>query len=172
MIRFVNIDGSGYYLRPQKESDPRWVADAVERLVLSEAGPERCSPRRMADSMNREESSPPAMAEEGDTDATAPCGRCEEPIPVDATRCPICGYQPAGSRPQLLRAAEVVFGAVIVVSVLIFVGGVAGIAPGLPADVLSRAAIITPYTTGISGFFLYYLHRKRRATPTDSDIFD
>ncbi len=112
------------------------------------------------------------MAEEGDTDATAPCGRCEEPIPVDATRCPICGYQPAGSRPQLLRAAEVVFGAVIVVSVLIFVGGVAGIAPGLPADVLSRAAIITPYTTGISGFFLYYLHRKRRATPTDSDIFD
>jgi hypothetical protein len=46
------------------------------------------------------------------------------------------------------------------------------IAPGLPTDVLSQMAIVMPYTTGISGFFVYYLHGKRQTKPTDSSAFE
>jgi MFS family permease len=37
---------------------------------------------------------------------------------------------------------------------------------------VSQAAIVTPYTTGISGFFTYYIHGKRSTKPTDSSAFD
>jgi hypothetical protein len=102
---------------------------------------------------------------------TLPCGRCEEPIPRDVERCPVCGYQPAGRSEVAIRLGEYAFAAVAVVSVLTFVGGVVGRAFGLSVGPLARLAIVTPYTTGVSAFFAYYLHRKRRATPTDDDTF-
>ena len=107
-----------------------------------------------------------------DADSTAPCDRCGMSIPTDADRCPVCGYRPAGYSPRAMRVGEVAFATAIVLSVLVFVAGVTRTAPGLPTDALARAAIVTPYTAGVSGFFLYYLRKKRRATPTDSDIFD
>ncbi|MFB6090851.1 MAG: hypothetical protein ABEJ97_07300 [Halobellus sp.] len=110
-------------------------------------------------------------ADDADPDATAPCDRCGMSIPTDATQCPVCGYRPGGYSPRLLRVGEVAFATVIVVSILVLVGGVTGTPIGLPADVLAQVAVVTPYTTGISGFFLYYLRKKRRATPTDSRIF-
>lgn len=101
---------------------------------------------------------------------TIPCDRCEEPIPTDVDRCPICGYQPAGRSEVAIRLGEYAFAATAVVSVLVFVVGVAGRALGLAVGPFARIAIVTPYTTGVSGFFAYYLHRKRRATPTDDGV--
>jgi len=69
------------------------------------------------------------------------------------------------------RFAEYVCIAVVAVSALAFAGGVAASVLDLPVGDLTRIAIVTPYTAGISGFFAYYLHRKRRATPTDEDTF-
>lgn len=103
---------------------------------------------------------------------TAPCDKCEMAIPTDADRCPICGYQPAGYNPRLLRVGEVVFALVAVVSLLVFVAGVTRVAPGLPTDAVSKTAIVMPYTMGVSGFFAYYIHGKRQTKPTDSDAFD
>jgi hypothetical protein len=100
---------------------------------------------------------------------TLPCGRCEEPIPRDVERCPLCGYQPGGRSEVAIRLGEYAFVVVAVVSVLTFVVGVAGRALGLSVGPLASIAIVTPYTTGISAFFAYHLHRKRGATPTDDD---
>jgi len=95
------------------------------------------------------------------------CSRCEMEIPADSDRCPICGYQPAGRNPIAIRLGEYAFLAACLASVVVFVVGVGGFGP----SVLGRMAIVTPYTTGISGFFAYYLHRKRRMSPTDDDVF-
>lgn len=111
-------------------------------------------------------------ADVDDAQATAPCDKCELSIPRDADRCPICGYQPAGYDPRLVRVGEVFFTLTAIFSVFVFVAGVTRFAPGLPTDAVSQAAIVTPYTTGVSGFFVYYLHGKRRTKPTDSDAFD
>ena len=102
---------------------------------------------------------------------TAPCGRCGETIPENADRCPLCGYRPGPRNPRVTRLAEYALVAVVVVSVSVFAVGVAGSALGIPVGALGRVAIVTPYTAGISGFFAYYLHRKRRATPTDDETF-
>jgi hypothetical protein len=101
------------------------------------------------------------------SEETEPCGRCEVEIPADTDRCPICGYRPAGRHPLATRLGEAAFLAVCLVSVVVFAVGVGDFGP----DVLGRIAIVTPYTAGISGFFAYYLHRKRRATATDGDVF-
>jgi len=111
-------------------------------------------------------------ADPDDTGATAPCDKCEMSIPVEADRCPVCGYRPAGYNPTLLRVGEVFFALAAVVSLVVFVAGVTRIAPGLPTGVLSQVAIVTPYTMGISGFFAYYIHGKRGTKPTDSSAFD
>ena len=111
----------------------------------------------------------------GDPDgaqSTAPCDKCEMSIPTDADQCPVCGYQPAGRNQTLLRVGEALFALAAVTSVVVFVAGVAQIAPGLPTDAVSQAAIVTPYTAGISGFFAYYIHGKRSTKPTDSSAFD
>jgi hypothetical protein len=102
-------------------------------------------------------------------DEQDPCGRCGETIPTDVDRCPLCGYRPGPRNRRAARVAEYALVAVVVASVVIFVGGVAASALDLPVGDLTRIAIVTPYTAGISGFFAYYLHRKRRATPTDDD---
>jgi hypothetical protein len=116
------------------------------------------------------------MAAAPDDDApTAPCDKCEMSIPADVDRCPVCGYRPAGYNPTLLRVGEACFALAAVVSVVIFLTGVTGIVPDppvLPAGAFSKMAIIMPYTTGISGFFAYYIHGKRRTKPTDSSAFD
>jgi hypothetical protein len=113
------------------------------------------------------------MAEHADdAQPTAPCDKCEMSIPADADRCPICGYQPAGYNPRLVRIGEVFFVLTAVLSLLVFVAGVTKFAPGLPTEALSQAAIVTPYTTGISAFFAYYLHGKRQTKPTDSSAFE
>jgi len=104
--------------------------------------------------------------------STAPCDKCEMSISTDADRCPVCGYRPAGYNPTLLRAGEAFFALAAVVSLLVFVTGVTRTAPGLPAEVLSKVAIVTPYTAGISGFFAYYIHGKRDTKPTDSSAFE
>jgi len=107
----------------------------------------------------------------GDDDPEGrPCGRCEEPIPADAAACPICGYRPAGHNRTATRIGAYAFGTACVASVVVFVAGVTGITPGVPAEVVARMAIVTPYTAGVSGFFAYYLARKYRATPTDDDV--
>lgn len=109
----------------------------------------------------------------GDDDSpTRPCGRCEEPIPADTNRCPVCGYRPAGHNRTATRLGAYAFGTACVTSVVVFVAGVTGITPGLPADMVARVAIVTPYTAGISGFFAYYLYRKCAATPTDDEVLD
>lgn len=100
---------------------------------------------------------------------TGACNRCEETIPADAERCPLCGYRPGPQNRRVARLAEYTLVAVVVASVLTFVGGVTASALGLPVGDLTRLAIVTPYTAGISGFFAYYLHRKRRATPVDDE---
>jgi hypothetical protein len=107
-----------------------------------------------------------------DTGSTAPCDKCEMSIPTDADRCPVCGYRPAGSNPTLLRVGEALFATAAAVSLVVFVAGVTRTAPGLPTEAVSQAAIVTPYTAGISGFFAYYIHGKRRAKPTDSNAFE
>ena len=113
-----------------------------------------------------------------DTDgaqSTAPCDKCEMSIPTTAERCPVCGYRPAGYNQTLLRVGEAFFAFAAAVSVVIFVTGVAGVIPDppvLPAGALSKMAIVMPYTTGISGFFAYYIHGKRSTKPTDSSAFD
>jgi hypothetical protein len=112
------------------------------------------------------------MEDADDDRSTARCDRCEMPIPTDADRCPVCDYRPAGRNPLAMRVGEYFFETALVVSVLVFVGGVTGITPGFPAETVARMAIVTPYTAGISAFFSYYLHRKRRTTPTDDDVFD
>ena len=112
------------------------------------------------------------MQPDADDAPTAPCDKCEMSIPTDADRCPVCGYRPAGYSPRLLRVGEIFFCFTAVVSLLIFITGVTRIAPGLPTDVLSQMAIVMPYTTGISGFFIYYLHGKRQTKPTDSSAFE
>ncbi|MFB6250147.1 MAG: hypothetical protein ABEI27_00420 [Halobellus sp.] len=106
-----------------------------------------------------------------DAEETAPCDRCGMSIQADATRCPVCGYQPEGYSPRLMRVGEVVFTIVIVLSVLTLIGGVTRFTLWLPADAVAQAAIVTPYTAGISGFFLYYIRQKRATKPTDSDLF-
>jgi RNA polymerase subunit RPABC4/transcription elongation factor Spt4 len=111
------------------------------------------------------------MTQANDSRSTATCDRCEMAIPTDADRCPVCNYRPAGRNPLAMRVGEYFFGTVIVVSVLVFVGGVTGLTPVIP-EIMSRVAIVTPYTTGISAFFFYYLYQKRRTTPTDSEVFD
>ena len=112
------------------------------------------------------------MVPDADDPPTAPCDKCEMSIPTDADRCPVCGYRPAGYSPLLLRVGEAFFTLTAVVSLAIFVAGAARVAPGLPTDAVSQAAIVTPYTTGVSGFFVYYLRGKRQTKPTDSDAFD
>jgi hypothetical protein len=107
-----------------------------------------------------------------DDGETLPCGRCEEPIPTDVERCPICGYQPAGRSERAVRLGEYAFATAAVVSALAFVVGVGGDALGLSVGPLARIAIVTPYTAGISGFFTYYLHRKRHADPTDDGVLE
>jgi hypothetical protein len=107
-----------------------------------------------------------------DAESTAPCEKCEVSIPTDAGRCPVCGYRPAGYNPTLLRVGEACFALAAVVSVVVLVAGVTRVAPGLPTEAVSKAAIVTPYTAGISGFFAYYIHGKRRTRPTDSSAFD
>jgi hypothetical protein len=112
------------------------------------------------------------MEPDADDTPTAPCDKCEMSIPMDADRCPVCGYRPAGYSPRLLRVGEAFFALTALVSLVVFVAGVTRVAPGLPTDVLSQMAIVTPYTTGISGFFVYYLHGKRQTKPTDSSAFE
>ena len=112
------------------------------------------------------------VADPDDAGSTAPCDKCEMSIPTDADRCPVCGYQPAGHNPTLLRVGEAFFALAAVVSLVIFVAGVTRTAPGLPTEAISQLAIVTPYTTGISGFFAYYIHGKRQTKPTDSSAFD
>jgi uncharacterized membrane protein len=70
-----------------------------------------------------------------------------------------------------LRVGEVCFALATVVSLAIFVAGVTRFSPGLPTETVSQMAVVTPYTTGISGFFAYYIHGKRRTKPTDSNAF-
>jgi hypothetical protein len=100
---------------------------------------------------------------------TAPCGRCGVEIATDIDRCPVCEYRPAGP-PLVMRLGESAFAAVCLLSLLVFAVGVTNAAPAFES-VLTTAAIVTPYTTGISAFFAYYTHRKRRTTPTDDDVF-
>jgi ribosomal protein L40E len=109
------------------------------------------------------------MTAHDDTPDTLPCSRCGESIPADAERCPLCGYQPGGRSKGAVRLGEYAFIAAAVVSAAVFVVGVAGSVLELPVGPLSRIAIVTPYTAGVSGFFAYYLHRKRDSTPTDDD---
>lgn len=97
------------------------------------------------------------------------CGRCGETIPTDVNRCPLCGYQPGPHDRRVARLAEYALVAVVVASVAVFFGGIAASVLDLPVGGVSRVAIVTPYTAGISTFFAYYLHRKRGATPTDDD---
>lgn len=99
------------------------------------------------------------------------CGRCGETIPADVERCPLCGYQPGPWNRRLARFAEYACIAAVVASVLILAGGVTASVLDLPVGDLTRIAIVTPYTGGITGFFAYYLHRKRQATPTDEETF-
>jgi ribosomal protein L37E len=106
------------------------------------------------------------MTDERETGA---CGRCGETIPTDVDRCPLCGYHPGPRNRRATRLAEYALVAVAVASVGVFLGGVAASALDLPVGDLTRVAIVTPYTAGVSGFFAYYLHRKRRATPTDDE---
>lgn len=101
------------------------------------------------------------------SEETEPCGRCEVEIPADSDRCPVCGYQPAGRNPLAMRLGEYLFLTVCLASVGVFVVGVGGFGPA----VLGRVAIVTPYTAGVSGFFVYYLHRKRHTSATDDDVF-
>jgi hypothetical protein len=108
----------------------------------------------------------------GNDDHDGPtCGRCEEPIPADVEGCPICGYRPAGYNRIATRIGMYAFGTACVASVVVFVAGVTGITPGVPAETVSRMAIVTPYTAGISGFFTYYLYQKCGAEPTDDDVW-
>jgi hypothetical protein len=101
------------------------------------------------------------------SEETEPCGRCEVEIAADSFRCPVGGYQPAGRKPLAMRLGEYLFLTVCLASVGVFVVGIGGLGPA----VLGRVAIVTPYTAGISGFFVYYLHRKRRTSATDDDVF-
>jgi hypothetical protein len=113
------------------------------------------------------------MAADSDgTGSTAPCDKCEMSIPTDADRCPVCGYRPAGYSPTLLRVGEVVFALAAVVSLAILVAGITQVSPGLPTEMVSQLAVVTPYTTGVSGFFAYYIHGKRQTKPTDSNAFE
>jgi hypothetical protein len=105
------------------------------------------------------------------SDEQESCGRCEETILTDVDRCPLCGYRPGPRNRRATRLAEYALVAVVVGSVAVFLLGVAASALDLPVGDLTRIAIVTPYTAGISGFFAYYLHRKRGATPTDDDTF-
>ncbi|WP_299334302.1 hypothetical protein [Haloplanus sp.] len=107
----------------------------------------------------------------GDDHDGQTCGRCEEPIPVDADYCPMCGYRPAGYNRTATRVGMYVFGAVCVASIVVFIAGVSGIAPGIPTETISKMAIVTPYTAGISGFFTYYLYQKHGAEPTDDEVW-
>lgn len=105
------------------------------------------------------------------TAATAPCGCCEEPIPEDAPRCPICGYRPAGHSPRLTLLGELGFAALLIAAVAVFCIGVGGAVLGVPVAPFDQLAIVTPYIAGFSGFFTYYLHQKRRLTPVDDRVF-
>ena len=107
-----------------------------------------------------------------DAESTAPCDKCEMSISTDADRCPFCGYRPAGRNQTLLRAGQAFFTLTAVLSLVVFVAGVTRISPGLPTEMISQLAVITPYTMGISGFFAYYIRGKRGTTPTDSSAFD
>jgi hypothetical protein len=102
---------------------------------------------------------------------TCPCGRCEEPISTDVDLCPICGYRPAGWNPRLTRVGEVAFALLLLAAVSTFAVGVAGAVLDVPVGPFSELAIVTPYLSGFSGFFVYYLHEKRQRTPTDDRVF-
>lgn len=112
------------------------------------------------------------MSDDHERGDTGRCGRCAELIPTDAEECPVCGYRPASHHPPALRLGQYAFAAVFVGSLLVFGVGVASTVLEWHVDRLATLAIITPYTTGISGFFAYYLYRKRQATPTDDDVFE
>ena len=105
------------------------------------------------------------------TAATARCGCCEEPIPTGRKRCPICGYQPAGYDRRLTLLGELGFAALLVAAITVFSIGVGGAVLDVPVGAFSQLAIVTPYMGGFSGFFTYYLHQKRRLTPTDDQVF-
>lgn len=102
---------------------------------------------------------------------TGPCGCCDDPVPVDATRCPICGYRPAGYSQRLTLLGELGFAALLIASVAVFCIGVGGAVFGVPVEPFDQLAIITPYMSGFSGFFTDYLHQKRRLTPADDQVF-
>jgi hypothetical protein len=102
---------------------------------------------------------------------TRPCGRCAEQISTDVQRCPLCGYQPAGRSALLTWIGEVAFGLLFLAAVATFAVGVGGAVLAVPVGPFSQLAIISPYLTGFSGFFVYYLHRKRQRTPTDDRVF-
>jgi hypothetical protein len=99
------------------------------------------------------------------------CGCCEEPVPTDVKRCPICGYRPAGHSPRLTLLWEVGAVALLLAAVATFAIGVGGAVLDVPVGAFSQLAIVTPYLAGFSGFFTYYLHRKRQLTPTDDQVF-
>jgi cell division protein FtsW (lipid II flippase) len=102
---------------------------------------------------------------------TAPCCRCQEPIPTDVERCPVCAYCPAGRYPLAAHVGAYAFATVVVASLAVLLVAVTGRPRWLPLAAIERVAIVTPYTAGVSAFFAYYLHRKRQATPTDDTIF-
>jgi len=123
---------------------------------------------------NRADRSPPTSARTTDGSPTAktdPCGRCEESVPTGVTRCPICGYRPAGTSPRLTLLGELGFAALLITAVAVFCIGVGGAILDVPVGPFNQLAIITPYVTGFSGFFTYYLHQKRRLTPVDDQVF-
>ena len=111
-------------------------------------------------------------AADSQTAATAQCGCCEEPIPTGRKRCPICGYQPAGYDRRLTLLGELGFAALLVAAIAVFSIGVGGAVLDVPVGTFSQLTIVTPYMSGFSGFFTYYLHRKRHLTPTDDRVFD
>lgn len=100
------------------------------------------------------------------------CGRCTESISPDLDRCPICGYRPAGHSPLLTQLGEVGFALLFLSAVVVFAIGVGGALLDVPVGPFDTLAIITPYIAGFSGFFVYYLHKKRQRTPTDDQVFD
>jgi hypothetical protein len=59
----------------------------------------------------------------------------------------------------------------LVAAITVFSIGVGGTVLDVPVGAFSQLAIVTPYVGGFSGFFTYYLHQKRRLTPTDHQVF-
>ncbi|AXG07822.1 hypothetical protein DU500_16075 [Haloplanus rubicundus] len=114
---------------------------------------------------------PAATADDAST-RTDRCGCCEEPVPTGVKRCPICGYRPAGHSPRLTLLWEVGAATLLLAAVVTFAVGVGGAVFDVPVGAFDQLAIVTPYMAGFSGFFTYYLHEKRRLTPTDDQVFE